>query len=106
MRELIPIMSVLDEICSGLKLERNEETKVAREFEDNEGALLLANSPLRRVTPQSKHFAVKYHWFREKLDEYKIKILAIRTQEQKADVFTKGLTRTEFRKKRSLMMGW
>ena len=35
----------------------------------------LAKSQLPKITPQSKHFAVKYHWFRERLVEYGFDIL-------------------------------
>ena len=50
----------------------------------------LANSMLAKITPQSKHFAVTYHWFREKLDEFGYEILPVRTDKQKADMFTKA----------------
>jgi hypothetical protein len=106
MRVLIPINNVLNDICNSLGIERDDENKIVRVYEDNEGAQKLANSPLPRVTPNSKHFAVKYHWFREKLDEFNIQIKRIDTTLQKADLFTKGLLRTEFRKKRELLMGW
>ena len=59
----------------------------------------LAESQLPKITPQSKHFAVKYNWFREKLDEYGFEILPVRTDKQKADLCTKGLLQTEFRTK-------
>ena len=106
MRDLIPIKRQVDEICEILKVRRDEQSRVVVVHEDNEGALKLANSPLMRVTPLSKHFAVKYHWFREKLDEFKIKIKGVRTHLQKADIFTKGLQKTAFRDKRRLIMGW
>jgi hypothetical protein len=107
MRDLIPITNVLNEVCDSLKIKRSDETKIVRVFEDNEGAMKLATSPLPRVTPNSKHFAViKYHWFRERLDEFNIKISRVETQLQKADLFTKGLVGTEFRKKRELVLNW
>ena len=65
----------------------------------------LANSPLPKVTPQSKHCAVKYHWFREHLDELGVQIKRIDTTLQKADILTKGLIGNEFRKKRQLLLG-
>jgi hypothetical protein len=34
-------------------------------WEDNVGALTLANLDLPRLTPRSKSFVVKYHWFLE-----------------------------------------
>ena len=106
MRELIPVQNVLNDICSALKIERDEATKIATVHEDNEGAINLAKSPLPRITPHSKHFAVKYHWFREKLTELKVVIKYVKTTYQKADIFTKGLTRNEFKTKRNLLMGW
>jgi hypothetical protein len=106
MRDLLPIKNVLEEICEILGIERDDSTRVTKVYEDNEGAMKLATGPLAKITPQSKHFAVKYHWFREKLDEYMIEILPIRSNLQKADIFTKGLTGQEFRPKRKMIMGW
>ena len=106
LRELLPISRLLNEICERTKIERDDDTKICRVFEDNEAAMKLAKSQLPKITPQSKHFAVKYHWFREKLDEYGFEILPVRTDKQKADLFTKGLLRTEFRTKRHMIMGW
>ncbi len=109
MRELIPTIDLFSEICSNMNIERSEESRVVRAFEDNEGALKLAVKEMPRYTPQSKHFGVKYHWFRSKLvrdPDYNITILPIDTTLQLADIFTKGLGRTEFQKKRLLLMGW
>ena len=61
-------------ICDRTNIDREQEHKLVTVFEDNEGAMKLANSPLPRISPQSKHFGVKYHWFREKLDELQIQI--------------------------------
>ena len=106
MRELIPTTDIFHELCEALCIERDEDTKIIRAYEDNEGALKLASASLPKCTPQSKHFAVKYHWFREKTEEYRIKILPVRSEKQKADIFTKGLAKSEFRNKRQLLMGW
>eukprot|EP00804_Cyclotella_cryptica_P016318 CCRYP_009889-RC/>CCRYP_009889-RC protein AED:0.21 eAED:0.80 QI:0/0/0/1/0/0/3/0/571 len=35
--------------------------------EDNVGALTLGHLEPRRMTPRSKHYAIKYHWFRDKV---------------------------------------
>ena len=108
MRELLPVKNLLEEVCEVLEIERDEDVKVVKAYEDNEGALKLATGPLAKTTPQSKHFAVKYHWFREKLDENNIEILRVHvgTDLQKADIFTKGLIGPEFKMKRKMLMGW
>jgi hypothetical protein len=106
MRELIPVKTILEEICEILQIERHDDTRVTKVFEDNEGALKLATARLNRITPQSKHFAVKYHWFREKLTQHNIEIQHITTDMQKADIFTKGLIGLEYKQKQKMLTGW
>ena len=106
MRELLPVKNILEEICEILDIDRGNDTRVTKVYEDNEGALKLATGPLAKVTPQSKHFAVKYHWFREKLDHQRIEIKHITTDMQRADIFTKGLVGKDFKLKRKMLTGW
>ena len=106
MRDLVPIKNTLEDICSKFKIKRDPQTRIIKVWEDNEGALKLASSVIEKVTPNSKHFGVKYHWFREKLQEFLISIRHITTDLQKADIFTKGLGKNEFASKRFLLMGW
>jgi hypothetical protein len=106
LRELVPIKGDLEEICNHLRIERSDNDNVTRVLEDNEGALKLANSPLPRTTPQSKHFAIKYHWFPETLKNEKIEVLPISTTEQVAEIFTKGMTKITFAKTRLLLLSW
>ena len=72
-------------------------------FEDNNGALALAKSP--KLTPRTKHIAIKYHWFKSLIGE-QFKITAINTEAQKADIFTKGLDSEAFTRVRKLLCGW
>ena len=103
---MVPARELIKEIADGLKIERDESSTISKVWEDNNGCLLLTSSPMPKVSPRSKHFGIKYHWFREKVDGEKIKILPIDTKEQLADIFTKGLTRQEFENKRKPLMGW
>ena len=106
MRELLPIKNTLDEVCDVLDVIHDDNTKVIKVHEDNEGALKLATGPLEKVTPQSKHFAVKYHWFREKVKDYLIEMMYIKSEFQKADIFMKGLVGQQFKPKKAMIMGW
>ncbi len=106
LRELLPLQDLLAELTETFQLETTDTTRVVRVFEDNNGALILANNPMPKMTPRSKHIGVKYHWFRTKLTERKIEILPIDTKLQKADGFTKGLSKDEFQAKWKLLMGW
>ena len=58
-------------------------------YEDNRGALELAKMP--KLRPRTKHIALKYHHFREHVRNGKVRIHAIDTREQLADIFMKAL---------------
>ena len=74
-------------------------------FEDNMGCLQLATVP--KMTPRSKHIAVKYFWFRSKVGpETGITIVKCDTKDMLADIFTKGLPKDQFAVLRELLMGW
>jgi hypothetical protein len=75
-------------------------------WEDNMGCLKLAKLAPGQYTPRSKHYAVKYHLFRSKLQETRTTIKHIKSKLQKADLLTKGLPAQTFKKIRKLLMGW
>ena len=77
-----------------------------RIHEDNVGALTLGKLEPWRMTPHSKHYAVKYHWFREHLGPRNIELVKIASADQLGDIFTKGLTSRTFANMRKQLMGW
>ena len=106
MRELVAMRALFDELIVMMKLDDSSTTRLSRVFEDNEACRKLASSSMPKMTPRSKHIAVKYHWFREYLDKLNVEILSIDTKEQLADIFTKGLVQKEFQSKRMMVCGW
>ena len=104
MSKLVPIQNTLGHICQVFNVPRNDNMKNIKVLEDNEGAMKLAQAPIKQVTPHSKHFGIKYHWFHEKLGKFIISICCVDTSLQKADIFTKGLGKSEFQKKCKLLM--
>ena len=105
MRDLIPSRELLNEVSKILQYSAPNKSKaISTVFEDNNGALELANCP--RMRPRTKHIAIKYHHFREQVMTGKIKIEGIDTSTQIADIFTKPLTRTKFETLRKLLLGW
>jgi hypothetical protein len=72
-------------------------------FEDNKGCVDLVKSP--RMTPRTKHIALKYHHFRPHNGK-DITIKWISTDDQLADIFTKALTVAKFQLLRKRLMGW
>jgi Reverse transcriptase (RNA-dependent DNA polymerase)/GAG-pre-integrase domain len=73
-------------------------------FEDNNGALSLASSP--KLTPRSRHYATKYHFFRSHVADGSIELKKIDTKNQLADIFTKGTTAEIFQRLRLKLCGW
>ena len=58
------------------------------------------------MTPQTKHIAVLYHWFREYVVSGILRILKVDTHENLADIFTKGLVTERFTAIPKLLCGW
>ena len=103
----MPVVDLVMEIGNHFDLPVHDSSQMyVRIHEDNVGALILGNLEPRRMTPRSKHYAVKYHWFRELLQPKKITLVKISTADQLGDIFTKGLGRIVFERLRKKLMGW
>ena len=106
MRDLIPMRTMLLELVTKLNLGATPLAKIkSTVFEDNNGAIKTAQSP--KLSPRTKHIAVKYHFFKSHLGKDKgIELSKIHTDEQKADILTKGLAGAKFKELRKLLCGW
>ena len=110
MRDMLPLKHLVKEIARVVT--GDDEVKVVLKsdvWEDNNGALTVATMP--RITPQSKFFAVKYHFFREHVKtqdnpQGKVNIQKIDTKRQLGDIMTKGLVEALFVPLRDRLMGW
>jgi hypothetical protein len=63
-------------------------------YMDNKSAIALANNPVHHK--RSKHIDIKYHWLREKIAEGVVNLVYVRSEDQLADIFTKGLAYPRF----------
>ena len=110
MRDMLPLKRLVKTIAKVITGDDNVKiTTKSDVFEDNNGALTVATLP--RITPQSKFFAVKLHFFREHVKtesnpDGEIHIQKIETVNQIADIFTKGLVEEKFKPLRDRLMGW
>ena len=106
MRTLLPLRSLLQEIVTGIKHPSTFTSTIkCQVFEDNNGTLLLAVN--QRITNRTKYFQVKQHFFWEHVHNGKVAIVKVDTQEQSADVLTKGLNHQSFERSiRKLVQGW
>ena len=107
MKSVILLQDLLRIIGKGVGMTNEQLTTFKTTvWEDNVGALTLANMEPGRVTPRSKFYAIKYHWFRSHLKPNKITVEKIATDQQRADIFTKGLTHGIFQNIHKLLCGW
>jgi hypothetical protein len=61
---LFPLIDITNKLCTASQIEMQAKTHMhIKIHEDNVGALILGKLEPKRMTPQSKHYAVKYHWF-------------------------------------------
>ena len=61
---------------------------------DNMSAIALSKNPVHH--DRSKHIDTKYHFIRECIEQGKVEVDHVRTEEQLADMFTKSLGRVRF----------
>ena len=87
----------------GIDSEKLKFVSISTTYEDNNGAIVVETSP--SMTPKSKHIAVKYHWFRQHVGKEFV-IQKIESENQKADIFTKGLQGQIFVRIKKLLCGW
>jgi hypothetical protein len=108
MREVIPLLRLTKEICNGVGMVDPSNTKFFKTVvhEDNNGALRLATMEPGRMTPRSKHYGIKYHWFRSQLKPNDIEIVKVDTKLQRADMLTKSLRAEMFKVNRKFTCGW
>jgi hypothetical protein len=69
-------------------------------FEDNQGAIALAENPVDHK--RTKHIAIRYHFTREAIANDLIKLKYLETEEMVADLLTKPLSRVKLEKLRLL----
>ena len=86
--------------CQGIWLSRllgqliSEEPQQVTILVDNKSAISLCKNPVHH--DRSKHIDTRYHFIRDSVEEKKINVDHIRTEEQLADILTKALARPKF----------
>ena len=104
-RALISVKSLIKEVIYnlGIDSEKLKFVSIYNIYEDNNGAIVVATSP--RMTPKSKHISATYNWSRQRIGKEFV-IRKIESENQKADIFTKGLQGQIFERIRKLLCGW
>ena len=68
--------------------------------EDNQGATKMANNR----HPSKRHIDIKHHLIRDAVDEGKVRVTYVNTENQRADMLTKPLDRRMLEKHVSALM--
>ena len=104
-RALLALKDLIKEVIENLGIDSEYLKFVSSStlYEENNRSIVVATSP--RMTPTSKHIAVKYHWFRQHVGKEFV-IRKIESENQKAYIFTKGLQGKIFVRIRKLLCGW
>ena len=106
MREVLPLRGLVKTLAKGVGLDTKCVTTFkVKVWEDNVGALTLANLDPGQNTPRSKWHDSKVHWFRSHLDS-DVTVEKISASLQLADMFTKPLVRETFVRLRKMLIGW
>ena len=107
MREVLPLCDLVKTVAEGCGLNSECLTAFcATAWEDNMGALTLANLDPGQNTPRSRFYDSKVHWFRSHLKPNQIEVLKIDTKAQIGDIYAKALVKDIFEHLRKLLMGW
>ena len=103
-RALIPLEIIIKEVIENLGIESKNLKLVSSStiYEENNGAIFVETIPSR--TPTSKHINVKYHWFKQHVGKEFV-IRDTESENQKSDIFTKGLQGEIFVRIRKLLPG-
>jgi hypothetical protein len=105
LREAIPIIRILQEMHELGYPVTDGQTKVhCKVFEDNSGAIEIAR--IHKIRPRTKFLNNRLFHFRTFVDRGTITIHKIDTKEQPADILTKPLNETDFKRHRMSMNGW
>jgi hypothetical protein len=75
---------------------RNEPARAITINSDNQGAIALAKD--NKFHARTKHIDVRYHFIREAVEDGKVSVVYIPTDDNLADIFTKPLAKTKFRR--------
>ena len=104
LQDTLPVVWLLEEMKSkGYNVPTVQARVHCRVFQDNSGALEIANNPKYR--PRTKHINQRFHFFRSYIGTH-ISVHPIATDKQVADQFTKPLPESTFVRHRREIQGW
>ena len=90
LREMLPLMTMMEEINKLFPLLIQKPKFVCQGHEDNQSCIKMATGT--KFSPQTKHIALKYHHFISNVKSGRVKITYTPTDEQLDDILTNPLS--------------
>lgn len=81
----------LRKLMTDLKMIQDYATEI---FVDNQAAIAISNNPV--FHGKTKHFKIKYYFVREVQKNDEVRLVYCKTEDQLADILTKGLSKSRF----------
>ena len=98
LREVIPLMTVMDELKEVFPLLMEIPKFSCKVWEHNQSCIAMAT--LQKFTPRTKHIALKYYHIKGHVE------LGLHTESQQVDILTKPVRTDIFPKLCYMLMGW
>jgi hypothetical protein len=104
LRNVTPLINLMNELMIHFDIQYIQPTIKCMVYEDNQSTIAVAKAP--SMLPRTKHIGLKYHYFRQAIQQDLIAIEYVPTAEQIADIFTKPLPIPSFTYLRHKLLGW
>ena len=102
--EVLPLMTIMEEINEVLPLHTDKPKFVCKVHEDNQSCIKMANGT--KWYPRKKHIAMKYHHFKSHVKSGRVDISYTPTDQQLADLLTKPFPNKSVFTLRYMLCGW
>ena len=104
MREALPFMNLMQEIGAVFEFHNPKPKFHCKVFEDNSGAIEIAKQD--KYQPRTKHINIRYHHFRQLVQEGRIVIQPIKSEDNPADILTHPVSIERLSKHLTTLMKW
>ena len=104
LRNVIPLINLMNKLILHFDISCIKPTMKCTVFEDNQSTIAVTRAP--SMLPRTKHIGLKYHHFRQAIQQGIISIECVPTADQLADIFTKPLPAPSFTCLRHKLLGW
>ena len=104
MRQVIPLMTMMEEIHAVFPIHISKPEFLCKVHEDNQSGIKMATGI--KFSPRTKHIALQYHHFRSHVKSGRVVIHYMPSEDQLEDLLTKPLSNEAFFTLRYMLCRW